>query len=146
MIQNTIHNKDQLDQSEEQTVDRIANTVAGTPAELNRKTNQSRYETLLKSKYTVRTQTLSTFTSVQTAAMTVVNRRKILISMRASQCVVYLIFLVCPKAIGVQQTLWSCTHVLPCFTVFLDQVPDTPLSKCGTHPGDIPCKYFAVNR
>jgi len=105
MIQNTIHNKDQLDQSEEQTVDRIANTVAGTPAELNRKTNQSRYETLLKSKYTVRTQTLSTFTSVQTAAMTVVNRRKILISMRASQCVVYLIFLVCPKAIGVQQTL-----------------------------------------
>ena len=76
MIQHTIHNKDQLDQSEEQTVDHIADTVAGTPAELNRKTNQSRYETLQKSKYTFRTQTLSTFTSVQTAAMNVVNRRK----------------------------------------------------------------------
>ena len=61
---NTKHNEDQLDQSKEKTVDQIAHTVAGAPGELNRKANQSRYETPLTSKCAFRTETCSSSKSV----------------------------------------------------------------------------------
>ena len=42
----------------------IAHTVAGAPGELNRKANQSRYETPLTSKCAFRTETCSSSKSV----------------------------------------------------------------------------------